>query len=256
MHKFNNASKSYLQHNRLQVAAANILFEMLPSSSNKILDLGSGPGVCLNKLSKKYPKALTIGCDLSLELCKLAKNNVVVANANNLPFASNQFDLIYSNMLLQWLPELEHTLKGLWQVSSYDGEIIASTLGPSSLQEARAALSTIDRANNINDFLDMHTIGDLLHKCNWQEIYVASEHVQLKFERALDVFLNLKYTGANTMLNPSANRKSLGKNTLKSMLENYPKTNNEIIATFEIITIRAKKKLPNNQINPNTILRT
>ena len=258
MHKFNKAAKTYLEHNRLQRYSFAVIQDMLPKKAFTVLDLGCGPGAHLLDLQKQYPKSLVIGCDNSQAMLKIAQTNnnyLIAADANKLPFVPNCFDLITSNMLIQWLPDLSKTFADIWNITKYNGEFIAATLGKDSLKEARQALASIDRQNNINDFFDMHELGDLLQQQKWQEIYTAREVISLEFNSAYDVFSNLRLTGSNTKTNNSATNKYLSKKDWQTCLDNYPKTNGKYLATYEIITLRAKKLLPKNQIDPKQIQR-
>lgn len=256
MLKFNKAAKNYLAHNLLQRHSLAIINDMLPKNPHTVLDVGCGPGEHLKALQKKYPMALIVGCDNShnmLELAKSSKVKLVAADANNLPFTKNCFDLIVSNMLLQWLPDLDKTFTNLWHITKYNGEFIAATLGNESLKEARHAFATIGREQNINNFYDIHTIGNSLQNNNWQEIYTGSEIIKIEFDSPHSVFENLRLTGANSKTNPNANNDYLTKNEWHTCMNNYPKQNNKFYATFEIITMRGKKVLPKNQIDPQQI---
>jgi SAM-dependent methyltransferase len=68
--------------------------------NNSILDVGCGKGFMLYDLSKMIPGVRLSGIDISeyaINNCKEeVKNLLKVANANNLPFASNSFDVVIS----------------------------------------------------------------------------------------------------------------------------------------------------------------
>lgn len=250
---FDQAAKTYLKHNKMQLMAADILDDLLPNKGELALDLGAGPGASLKKLAARYSRV--IGCDLSIAMAKLA-TNMVVADANKLPFKKNSFDLVYSNLMLQWITDLSNVAQQIHKITKYNGEVIASTLGPSSLHEARQALASINRPNNINDFTDMHTVGDTFFNCGWQEVYIGNEIIEVEYASAAEVFYSLKNIGANTMLNPNASRTTISPRTWQKCLNNYPKRDGKYFATYEIVTIRAKKKLAKNEVAPNMITRS
>lgn len=67
--------------------------------ARRILEIGVGPGILLYNL-KKTCKGSVYGLDLSFNCCKIAKHlvnktSVVCANALNIPFPDNSFDIIF-----------------------------------------------------------------------------------------------------------------------------------------------------------------
>lgn len=240
----------------MQLQAQAISLDMLPKTADLVLDLGTGPGICIPELQARYPNV--IGCDLDTNMLNSAKEiaKVVAADAHSLPFKANTFDLIYSNMMLQWARDLTTILKNCFHISKIGGEIIATTLGPQTLKEARQAMASIGRAENINNFIDLHIVGDKLHKAGWQEIFTMTEIVCIEYKCAHDVFKNLKQTSANKKTNSNVCHDFLSPSTWQVCLNNYPKTNGKIIATYEVIAIRAKKLLAANEISIDSITRS
>jgi len=87
-------------------------------SGLKILDLGCGNGRLLNALKDKEVEY--VGVDNSEKLLSEAQKNYPEykdkfwkADALNLPFAENEFDMIYSIAVLQHIPSKEYRMKFL-----------------------------------------------------------------------------------------------------------------------------------------------
>ena len=87
-------------------------------SGLKILDLGCGNGRLLNALKDK--EVQYVGVDNSEKLLSEAQKNYPEykdkfwkADALNLPFAENEFDMIYSIAVLQHIPSKEYRMKFL-----------------------------------------------------------------------------------------------------------------------------------------------
>lgn len=258
MNKFNKQADQYNRHSSLQKRASLALFDMLPKSPQRIIDIGCGTGYDLTKFKIKFPAAEIIGCDSSNNMLEISnqENHAIFADANNLDFKVNSFDLIYSNLLVQWLQDLDKFFSDTIKFCQNNGTIIGSTLGPNTLLEAKSALKVIGRSNSVNSFLDMHTIGDKLYKAGWKEVYVGTEEIILKFDNPMGPFINLKNTGATKSLNPGRKKHFITPRSWQKVLDNYPKTNGCYYASYELITFRAKKKSAGNECNISEIKRT
>ena len=139
----------------------------------RILDVGCGPGTFLKALKKRYPKAELVGLDVAHAMLQHAnakqrwrqKWHIVNADMHHLPFASGQFDLIFSNQVIHWSPSLPQVFKEFSRVLNPDGCVLFSTLGPDTFQELRRAFASVDTYAHVNEFQDMHEVGDcLLHE--------------------------------------------------------------------------------------------
>ena len=102
---------------------ANLMVQhyKLPSNA-KILDIGCGKGFLLYDFLKFLPNAELYGLDISeyaIENSKKEiKDNLLLGNANNLPWPDNFFDLVISINTLHCLPNynLERALKEIERV--------------------------------------------------------------------------------------------------------------------------------------------
>lgn len=117
-----------------------------------ILDAGCGTG----RLAILLPEYSVIQLDISYAMCQQALNNgnpAIVANAEILPFAPATFDVAFSSLLFQWLPEWKTTLAELKRVAKPEGVIAVSTLGRNSLRELRRSFAEVDRYPHISPFI-------------------------------------------------------------------------------------------------------
>ncbi len=104
----------------------------LARSSVKILDLGCGEGTRLKTIAGK--KKTLVGVDVSSTAIKMAvKNNPRVkfylADLTNLPFADNDFDLVYSAYVFEHLIDPVKSLKEAVRVTGKNLVIIAPNYG-------------------------------------------------------------------------------------------------------------------------------
>jgi trans-aconitate 2-methyltransferase len=74
----------------------------------RILDLGCGSGLSTIELRRAFPKAELVGVDLSPDMLKAAAKRlkgVTFREGDARNFDSSGFDLVFSNALLQWVPD-------------------------------------------------------------------------------------------------------------------------------------------------------
>ncbi len=89
-----------------------------------VLDLGCGTGKLLNLLAARYPQLKGIGLDLSLEMLKQARKAnrhhprliFVSGNAEDLPFADNQFDAVFNTISFLHYPNPEKVFQQIARV--------------------------------------------------------------------------------------------------------------------------------------------
>ncbi len=103
---FDNASFSYPNFSKLQHEIANNLAKTIKGDFfDNVLEIGVGDGKLSTLVNFGYSNY--IGIDLSLQMAHLFKHNhqtkhCIVADAENIPFRENSFDLIISSSCFQW----------------------------------------------------------------------------------------------------------------------------------------------------------
>lgn len=94
----------------------------------RVLDIGCGPGNSTVELKKRWPQAEITGLDSSpamIEKAKAARPDItwVLEDASaNLSHLGN-FDLIFSNAALQWMPDHEHLIQNLFSLLAPGGTL-------------------------------------------------------------------------------------------------------------------------------------
>lgn len=108
------------------------------SDKKEILDLGCGMGTTLIKLVKEYKKGeLFIGVDFSDQMIKRARENSLelskelqeklgffVTDVQELPYMNNKFDLIYSECVLNLVPNRDKVMSEVNRVLKPGGTFI------------------------------------------------------------------------------------------------------------------------------------
>lgn len=218
---FNAHAVDYAQSAKVQHEIGERLFERLHYLKIKpryVLDLGCGPGVFSYRLKKHYPDAQIIGLDLAYAMLYQAKSRqgwlkkwgLVNADMTALPFPAGLFDLVFSNQVIHWANPLSHVINELNRVMSPDGCLMFSTLGPDTFKELRQAFAAADQHAHVNDFPDMHDVGDCLQAGFFLDPVVDMEMITAHFSSLPKLLHALKSQGVRN-INPARNPGLTGK---------------------------------------------
>ncbi len=253
---FNNSASNYNKNAALQHEVGKRLVEQLEYFTLKpdvVLDIGMGTGHVTWQLAEKYRNSFIIGLDFSEEMLKIAKNNdnnfdrlnPICGDINKLPLDNNSVDLIFSNFTLQWADNLPKLFKECYRVLKNDGLLIFALPGPDTLYELREAFQTVDPIyDHVNNFIDMHNIGDMLVYNNFAHPVVDNDHFTLTYKNVISILKDLKSIGANTKLSHNYRRSLFGKSkfqALHSAYERFKQSDNKYPLTYEVIYAHAFK---------------
>ncbi len=170
---FSRAAAGCARHEALQreVEARLLdLLEYVKTPPQRILDLGAGRGTAARALRKRWPRAQVVAVDLALPMAREARRTAgrwrpdfatLCADAAALPFAAGSFDLVFSNLCLPWITDLE-SLFAQWRgVLNPGGLVACSSLGPETLGELREAFAA-DPLPHVNALSHIQQVGDAL----------------------------------------------------------------------------------------------
>lgn len=246
---FNRAAPAYAAHAVLQNTVAERLAERLEFfrlDPHVVLDIGSGCGNALEFLAHRYPQASIIAVDLAVEMLRVARAGVRFHNislpsfacgdAEALPIASGSVDFIFSNLALQWCPDLAGALREFRRVLRPEGLLLFTTLGPDTLTELRQSWASVDADVHVHAFIDMHDVGDTLIRAGFSSPVMDVERLCLTYSEVTAVMRDLKVIGAH---NVTAGRPShlTGKGKLRKVIDAYERRRRDgvIPATYEVI---------------------
>lgn len=244
---FDRAADSYAQFAVLQNEVCKRLLEKLEIvkiNPQFILDAGAGTGAAIPSLFKRYKKAQLVALDLSENMLNKSRQHgnflrsphLVCADIEKLPFADNVFDLVFSSLSLQWCNDLNAALLEAKRVLKPGGLYVFSTFGPDTLKELRSSWATVDNVNHVNQFIDMHDIGDALLFDGFAEPVMEAEVLTVTYNSVNEIMHDLKAIGANVTARRS--RTGLGgKAALQNLRQSYEqfRQNNLLPASYEII---------------------
>lgn len=119
--------------------------------------------------------------------------------------------------------------------------MVASTLGPDTLSELRAAWAAADPVQaHVGRFLDMHDIGDAALAAGLKDPVLAADHIVMHYPDVRTLLIDLKGLGATNADRERA-RGLTGKTRFKAMLDAYQaqRGGDRVRATWEVITMHA-----------------
>ncbi|MEE9303909.1 MAG: malonyl-ACP O-methyltransferase BioC, partial [Thiotrichaceae bacterium] len=207
-HGFEKAAETYDVVAVLQQEIGDRLLQRLDYIKQKparVLDLGSGTGYISKDLLQRYSKTRVIAVDIAINMLKktaqhrkwLRKPNVVCAAAEALPFNNDTFDMVISNLMLQWCDDLPQVFTGINRILAPNGLLTFTTFGPDTLRELRESWSKVDHYEHTSTFQDMHDVGDALMQAGFQQPVVDMETITLTYTSLTALMKDLKNIGAS-----------------------------------------------------------
>ncbi|RXZ44429.1 malonyl-ACP O-methyltransferase BioC [Crenobacter cavernae] len=218
-----------------------------------ILDAGSGTGYGAAALKKRYPHARIVELDLAHSMLRASREKhkdgagllswlfqkspwQVCADVERLPLADASVDMIWSNLAIQWVNVPDSVFAEFRRVLKPDGLLMFSTLGPDTLFELRQAFAGIDGATHVNQFIDMHDLGDALLSAGFATPVMDMEKIVLTYDDARGVMQDLKAIGAHNVT--AGRRKGLfGKHAWQTVVDHYEarRRDGKLPATYEVV---------------------
>ena len=172
-----------------------------------MLDLGCGTGAGAAALKRRFPRARVIAADIAPGMLQQARRRsrwwrrfeAVEADAHALPFGPGCFDLVFTNLMLQWADPLDLALQEIRRVLAPGGLLLASSFGPESLQELRAAWAEVDSAVHVNHFVDVHDFGAALQRAGFIEPVLDVDRHRHWYGEVASLMRSIKAIGAHNV---------------------------------------------------------
>lgn len=242
------AERAVLQHE----VEARLLdrLEYLTTPPARILDVGCGPGSASAALKKRWPKARVVALDLALPMLRQARRaaglwlpryTTVCADARALPFAPGSFDLVFSNLCMQWIEDLPELFAQWRSVLAPGGFLACSSFGPQTLHELRSAFASVDEAPHVSSFPPIQHIGDALMAGGFRDPVLDTDRFTLTYPNPADLMRDLRGIGAGNAV--AMRRRALtGKARLHGAIaayETFRQPDGLIPATYEVLYAHA-----------------
>jgi len=219
---FSRAAAGYDAAARLQHAVEARLLEMLDyrddpalqhAAPQVVVDLGCGPGRAAAAMQKRWPKARVLALDLALPMLREARSSSkrginpfarrpqpLCADARALPLAENSVDVLFSNLCLQWVEDLDAVFAGFRRVLKPQGLLLLSTFGPDTLWELREAFARADDAPHVSPFADIAGVGDALMRAGFHQPVLEREVETTAYPDLAALMRELRAIGATNAL--------------------------------------------------------
>ena len=262
---FSSATASYDEHAVLQREIGDRLVNHLAFTKidpKRILDIGCGTGYVTRLLCQRFKKADVTAVDLSESMVRATcdahnrrlpwhgRRHHVVSDGCALPFADGSFDLVMSNLAMQWVPEPLQMMREMRRVLAPGGLILFSTFGRRTLSELRHTLAQIshDRAGLVLPFPDVTSLGDSLMQLPIELPVTDTDIFTLTYPDTMALVRELKHIGASSAAIRSRPGGLYGRGLLKQLDEiysaKYRDEDGRIHATFEALYAQAWYKEP------------
>ena len=227
---FSRSAASYDAAAQLQHAVEARLLESLDylddpalkrEPPQRVLDLGCGTGRASIAMQARWPKAQIVSLDLALPMLQQARaasksaprsaakwlSNPfarvpaqVCADARALPLAESSVDVLFSNLCLQWVEDLDGLFAGFRRVLKPNGLLLVSTFGPETLWEMRDAFAHADAAPHVSPFADIAGFGDALVRAGFRQPVLDREEETTHYPDLPALMRELRAIGATNAL--------------------------------------------------------
>ncbi len=183
----------------------------------RVLDLGCGTGTAAKAMQKRWPKARVLAIDLALPMLQQARREssrwntsrwnffkcapqAICADACALPLVDGSLDVLFSNLCLQWVDDLDAVLAGFRRVLKPQGLLLVSTFGPDTLCELRDAFGQADDRPHVSPFGNIAGFGDALVRAGFHQPVIDREVDTTHYPDLPSLMRELRAIGATNAL--------------------------------------------------------
>ena len=155
---FSKAAALYDRKALWQKDVAQYLLQFVPPQFSNALDLGCGTGTLALNLQKINPAAEIHGIDIAEGMIYEALKRSIkekspevlfnIGDMEHIPYPDESFDLVVSNLSLQWLDEPNRCFAEVQRVLRPEGRFIFTTLIDGSMPELQEAYAAIQHTHS------------------------------------------------------------------------------------------------------------
>lgn len=173
---FNRAKHTYDLNADLQQTICKQLIAEVSTHHQyfpNIIDIGCGTGLSTQFLKNAFQCQQLMAIDLADDLLSLAQTRsmtTVCADFDQIPTLSQQFDLVFANMSLQWSENLSATLAEISRVTKHSGLLAVSLPICGTFGELKHLLYQMTGSLYFNEFIPLETLSTVLKNSDYQII--------------------------------------------------------------------------------------
>lgn len=258
--QFNRSIHTYDQHAIVQKKMAERMVSSLPKTAQplQILDVGCGTGTLTQYLLDHFPQAKITALDIAEAMVNKAKNQVksrsrvkfVVGDIEKADWLlSDQYDLIVSNAVFQWLEKPKETISRLAHALKPKGKLVVSTFGPDTFHELEQLFWQVEKQMGLspgNHRLPLHpaeTWQSYFQQAGLQGIKIEQDLYRLEYPDCLHFLRSIKAVGASYSENkhPLITTKKLVQEVMKKYDSKY-QTETGVYTTYHVVQMCGQKK--------------
>jgi len=227
--------------------------ELLPGN---ILDVGSGTGSLLSRLSSIWPEASLCGVDLAYNMCLRSAARLgdacllVNGDAGRLPFRPGIFDLVVSTSALQWTADLSQALHELRRVMMPGASLSIAFFCEGTLSELhrciREAVGTVCEnsryADRLHKFHGVGEVEEILSGMDFERVVVNCETETDWYDDLQSLLRSIRNIGAGTV-SGGADGGLAWRGIIKEtsqLYRDYYGENGRIPVTYKVLYLKAE----------------
>lgn len=242
-------SRQYLKFKTQRTQPAIDLVNRIDMDSpKKIIDIGCGPGNSTQVLYDKFPHAYILGVDMSEDMLSSAKSNYPNLDfkrcdvSSELSQLDNDFDIVFSNACIQWVPAHEELLANMLNLLNPHG-VLAVQIPMNFNEPIHQIIGELSASEKWKGYFEnpriFHTLSkseyfDVLSELTesfqiWETVYY---HVMKSHQDILEWY---RSTGLRPYLDalPDDRKAEFESEVMENLIQRYPKQRNgEIIFRF------------------------
>lgn len=174
----------------------------------RLADIGCATGDGVRDLQRRYRDALPLAIDYALPMLDEVRRRsgrlqrltrrvprLLNADVRALPLADASLDLVWSNLMLHWLPEPLLAFRELHRVLDVGGLLMFACLGPDTLRELRTVCRDLGIASPLATFADMHDLGDQLVAAGFSDPVMDMELLTITYATPRQFLADQRHLG-------------------------------------------------------------
>ncbi|MFC1808246.1 methyltransferase domain-containing protein [Candidatus Omnitrophota bacterium] len=245
---FSRYARSYDKYAIIQEKCAyDLISKVRDEDYYSVLEVGCGTGNFTKLLREYFPSASLRAVDISAKMIEVAKEKLgnfnidfIVDDAESLS-VGRDFNLITSNVSIQWFGNLESTLSFYKHILSQDATVLVSVYGPGTFCELRESLKKMlgDEVILSSSYFYNGTLLKDIFSIYFPRLEIDYKMYSQEFESLLDLLRSIKYTGTSGIGVSGAGDWTKGK--IEQLEEVYKSIYGKIVATSEVFFVKARR---------------